>query len=105
MPKARQPKQRPAPSQAEVEAKRQEKLEYDRQRSKTPERREYRRIHVQEKRRKDKELGLCVDCPNPAQLNQTRCSTCAEKHRVGCRRSEERAAQQRDQASGQGRTL
>ena len=41
------------------------------------------------------------ECSNPAKPSETRCETCAEKHRVGRRRSEEKAAQQRGQASGQ----
>ena len=84
--KKAKPKPRPEPTQAEVEAKRQKQLEFDRQRSKTPERREKNRLQVQERRRSAKELGLCRDCPNPAIPEQSRCPTCAEKHRVDRRR-------------------
>ena len=81
--KVLQPKHRADLTQSEVEAKCQQRLEYDRQRSKSPERREYRRVRAREERQKAKELGLCVACNAPAIPRQTRCPTCAEKHRVG----------------------
>ena len=84
--KKAKPKPRPEPTQAEVEAKRQKQLEFDRQRSKTPERREKNRLQIQERRRSAKELGLCRDCREPAIPEQSRCPTCAEKHRVDRRR-------------------
>ena len=103
MPKAREPKPRVEPTPAEVEAKHQERQEYDRQRSQTPERKEYRRLLAQEKRQKAKSLGLCKDCPNAAIPGQTRCAACAEKHRQHRKQARERARQQREQASGQTR--
>ena len=81
-PKKTTPPRRPEPTPAEVEAKHQERQEYDRQRSQTPERKEYRRLLAQEKRQKTKSLGLCRDCPNAVIPNQTRCETCAAKHQA-----------------------
>ena len=101
VPKARQPKRRPEPTPAEVEARRQKLLDYYRLKNQTPEHKERARLFAQEKRRKSKELGLCRDCPNPAIPGQSRCETCAEKHRQARKRAEERASQQRKQASGQ----
>ena len=87
-PKNQERRPRSKPTQAEVEAKRQEQLKFDRQRSKTPERREQNRLRAQEKRRSAKGLGLCRDCPNPSKPDETRCSTCTEKHRVGRRKND-----------------
>ena len=87
-PKARHPKRCPEPTPAEVEAKRQERTEYDRQRNETPERRERARILAQGHRLKAKELGLCKSCTNSAILGQTRCPTCAEAHRQSRRRND-----------------
>ena len=58
-----------------------------RPRSQTPERRAYRRRYAQQKRERQKSLGLCRDCSNPAIPGQTRCTTCADKHREYKRRS------------------
>ena len=80
-PKTPKPRHRTELTPPEAEAKREERLEYERQRNQTPERREHHRLHAQERRRKAKELGLCKSCPNPAKPGQTRCPTCAEKHR------------------------
>ena len=54
------------PDPSQMEDRKQQRTEYDRQRDQTPERREYYRLHAQERRRKAKELGLCKSCPNPA---------------------------------------
>ena len=81
------PRHRTEPNPAEVEARRQERLEYDRQRNQTPERMEYHQRYQQERRRQAKLLGLCKSCTNSAILGQTRCPTCAEKHRESRRRS------------------
>ena len=86
-PKTPKPRPRTQLTPAEIETKREERLQYDRQRSQNPQRREHHRLHAQESRRKAKELGLCKSCPNPAKPGQTRCPTCAEKHRESNRRS------------------
>ena len=83
------------PDPSQMEDRKQQRTEYDRQRDQTPERREYYRLHAQERRRKAKELGLCKSCPNPAKPGQTRCPTCAEKHRESRIRSK---AKRRDMA-------
>ena len=100
-PKGQKSNPRTPMTTAQVEDQQEERREYDRQRSQNPERKEAHRLQERERRRKAKELGLCRECSNPAKPGETRCEPCAEKHRVGRRRSEERAAQQRDQASGQ----
>ena len=64
--------------------------EYDRARSQTPERKEYRRQHQRKLDKIAKETSKCVSCPNLAIKDQTRCETCAEKHRQSRRRSEEK---------------
>ena len=87
-PKARHPKRCPEPTPSEVEAKRQERAEYDRRRNQTLERREHARLIAKEHRLKAKELGLCKSCTNSAILGQTRCPTCAENHRQSRRRSD-----------------
>ena len=73
---------------------------YDAVRSKTPERREQKRLRAQEQRRQAGELGLCRDCPNPAKLGQTRCETCAEKHRASRRRAKDQATQKGSRPPG-----
>ena len=42
----------------------------------------------QKRRQKAKELGLCRHCSNEAIPGQTRCETCAEKHRQAYRKSD-----------------
>ena len=86
-PRATKPKQRTAPDPVQTDAKRQNQVEYDRQRNKSPERVEYRRLREQERRRQAKLLGLCKNCSNPAIAGQTRCLSCAEKHRQSRRRN------------------
>ena len=83
------------PDPSQMEDRKQQRTEYDRQRDQTPERREYQRLRQREKVRRAKELGLCKSCPNPAKPGQTRCPTCAEKHHEYNRRSN---AKRRDMA-------
>ena len=73
---------------------------YDAARSNTPERREQKRLRAQEQRRQAGELGLCRDCPNPAKPGQTRCETCAEKHRASRRRAKDQATQKGSRPPG-----
>ena len=75
------PNRRTEPAPSLAEDRKRKRAGYDRARSQTPEHREYRRLLAQEKRRKAKELGLCKTCSNQAIPGQTRCPTCAEKHR------------------------
>ena len=72
---------------AAQEAKLLRRWEYERARSKSPERMEYNRRLAQEQRQKAKELGKCRDCSKSAILGQTRCPTRAEAHRQSRRRS------------------
>ena len=75
------------PTPAEVEAREQNRHEYELKRAQRPERKEQKRRHAQAKRQEAKSLGLCVACGAPPIPDQTRCPTCAEKHRVSRRRS------------------
>ena len=45
-------------------------------------RKDYRRRCIQERRKKAKELGECRDCNDRAIPGQTRCESCAGKHRL-----------------------
>ena len=71
------------PTPTEVEAKEQNQREYELR----PERKELKRRSTQDRRDKAKSLGLCVECGAPPIPDQTRCPTCAEKHRASRRRS------------------
>ena len=84
---------------------REERLEYDRQRNATPERREQHRLQAQEHRRKTKEQGLCRHCGDPAIPQQTRCETCADRHRMDRRRwqAERRAKNGQENPHSRGR--
>ena len=62
--------------------------EYEQDRNRNPERREYHRRYAQEQRQKVRELGKCRHCNKPAIPSQTRCPTCAESHRQSRRRSD-----------------
>ena len=84
------------------EEKREARLEYERARNQLPERKRNNRDHSRQWIALARELGLCVSCHGIPIKDQTRCKTCAEKHREYRRRARERAARKRDQASGQG---
>lgn len=61
-----------------------DRTEYESLRNQRPERQEFNRRWIAEKRRRSRELGLCRDCPNPpkpALPGAARCEECAEKHR------------------------
>ena len=86
---------------AEVEAREQNRHEYELKRAERPERKEHKRRHAQAKRQEAKCLGLCVACGAPPIPNQTRCEGCAEQHQQYRRQARERANQQREKDSGQ----
>ena len=73
---------------AAEEKKRVARREYDRKRTKIPERREKQRLLAQQRRRVAKETGRCKSCTEPAIPGLTRCETCAESHRQSGRRSD-----------------
>ena len=87
---------KPAPSRtpeeiaAAEEKKWEHRREYDRKRSKNPDRMEQRRLNAQARRQIAKATGKCKSCPEPAIPGQTRCLTCAEAHRQSRRRSDAR---------------
>ena len=64
-------------------------------------RKELQRRVGQARRTEAKSIGLCVTCWDPIIPGETRCETCAEQHPQYRRQATERAAQQRDQPSGQ----
>ena len=100
-PQPRAPKPRAQPTPTEVEARQETRREYDRQRSQTPERKALKRRNMQQRREKDKLLGICVECREPRIPDETRCQTCTLRHREYQRQSKLRAAQKREKASGQ----
>ena len=57
-------------------------------RQQRPERQEAGRRSAQENRQRAKQLGLCRHCSAEAIPGQTRCETCAEKHRQARRKSD-----------------
>ena len=62
---------------------------YERLRQQRPERRKAQNERYQKRREKAKLAGKCANCPNQAIEGQTRCETCAEKHRKYRRRNPE----------------
>ena len=100
-----QPKRRSSYTQADpaqAEEKRLKRVEYERERRQTPERKEYMRIQAVGTSNKRKASGLCKSCQNPAIPGQTRCFSCAEQHRQSRRRSyaERRAADKETRRTG-----
>ena len=62
-----------------------DRREYERLRGQRPERKEAHRQAQVKRRQQAKELGLCRSCNAKAIPGQTRCETCAEKHRASRR--------------------
>ena len=87
-PEVRKPESHTKPDSASVEAKKQKRAEYDQQRNQTPERKEYHQRLAQARQRKAKDLGKYRQCSKQAIPGQTRCETCAEKHRQSRRHSD-----------------
>ena len=65
-----------------------ERSEYERARNQTPERMAYNRQYRREQSQIAKKLGLCRHCGTEVIPSQTRCETCAEKHRQAWRKSD-----------------
>ena len=65
-----------------------ERRAYEHARNQTTERKEYLRQYKRNQYRIAKETGKCKHCSNPAIPGQTRCETCAEKHRTTPRKSD-----------------
>ena len=74
-------KRPPATKAKDPDTAREARREYEQVRSQYPERKEYRRLLAQGKRSRAKELDQCRNCSKQAKPGQTRCPTCAEKHR------------------------
>ena len=77
-----------------------ERKELRRARELKPERIEARRQHLQARRQRAKELGICRDCKSPPVPGRLKCELCAEKHR-GYRRKSAAAARARRDADRQ----
>ena len=58
---------------------------------------------TQERRDKARLLGICVVCGALPIPDNIRCETCSKRHREYQKQARERAAQKREQASGQTR--
>ena len=74
-------------SPEELELRQQARQEYERARGQNPERKQLNRDRQQRRRLRAKELGLCKQCLQPAIPDQTRCPSCAEKHRQNHKRA------------------
>ena len=72
---------KPRPKPATTTSASPDRREYERLRRQRPERMEAKKRAEQERRWRARELGLCRDCNDKAIPEQTRCETCAEKHR------------------------
>ena len=59
----------------------QQRRDYDRARSQTPERKEYNRQRRRQERETNRQTGRCRYCPNTALPGSGRCQVCTEKHR------------------------
>ena len=69
------------PTPLELTDRRQKRREYDKIRSQRPERLQSARDRQKKLRQKAKELGICCACSQPPIPGQTRCPSCAAKHR------------------------
>ena len=82
-------KPRRTPSPVELQERQQKRREYEKTRSQRPERKQDALQRQSNKRQRAKELGICSACSQPAIAGQTRCPTCAEKHRTWNRQNSE----------------
>ena len=90
-PKLRTPRERkPRVPTRTAEEQTQARRDYNKARSQTPERQEFKRLQEKKARQERKAAGLCKTCPNPAIPGQTRCDTCRDKHNQSRNRSMER---------------
>ena len=69
------------PTPLELQERIQKRLEYENSRNQRPERKQFHRDSQKRQRQRKKELGRCKTCPQPIIPGQTRCPSCAAKHR------------------------
>ena len=69
------------PTPLELQERRENRREYEQNRSQRTERKQYGRDWQKKRRQRGKELGICKTCSQPAIPDQTRCPSCAEKNR------------------------
>ena len=93
------------PTPAEVEARKENRRAYDRQRAQNPERKEQHRLRAIARRNEAKSIGLCVNCWAPPIPDETRCENCAENKRKYRWDAKARKTQARIQQAGQARFL
>ena len=86
--KAKKPRRTPTP--LELQERIQKRSEYEKTRSQRPERKQHNHDNIKKRRQRAKELGICSACSQPANTGQTRCPTCAEKHRTRNRQDSEK---------------
>ena len=99
-PKSKDHEKKPSTTKAKnPDAAKETRRDYERSRNKSPERMAYQRLYQQKKQQEAIALGLCKHCRRPAILGQTRCESCAEKHRLSRRRTD---AKRRPQPKRQG---
>ena len=67
-----------------------ERKDHQLTKSQTPARKEHLRNLRRRSSQAAKQSGKCVDCPNRAIENQTRCEACAEQHRQDYKRRQEK---------------
>ena len=77
--RAKKPPRTPTP--LELQERIQKRLEYEKSRNQRPERKQFHRDSQKRQRQRKKELGRCKTCPQPIIPGQTRCPSCAAKHR------------------------
>ena len=82
------PKNAATPKQPRPKKTPEDRRVYEQDRSETPERKEYKRKRQRRADQIAKETGKCKRCSSPAIPGQTRCETCAEKHRIERRTSD-----------------
>ena len=75
----------PNPTEIQERQRLETRREYDKRRDQRPERHQSARDRQKKRRQRAKELGICKHCSKPAIPEQTRCPSCAEKHRQQCR--------------------
>ena len=69
------------PTPLELQERRENRREYEQNRSQRTERKQFGRDQQKKRRQRAKELGICKTCSQPAIPDQTRCPSCAEKNR------------------------
>ncbi len=78
---SRPKRERRAPTPVELQEHLEKRREYQRTRAQKLERKHASRDTAKRRRQPSTELGKCIDCSQQAIPDETRCPSCAEKHR------------------------